>query len=99
MITHVVLFKFKDENKSANIATAVQRLEAMVGRVPALRGLEVGSHGQPSARSLDLALITRFDDMAGLSAYADDPFHGEVKKFLADVLETSYVVDFESDAR
>lgn len=96
MITHVVLFKFKDENKAANIAASVQRLEAMVGRVPSLRGLEVGCHGAPSARSLDLALVTRFDDMDGLSAYADDPFHGEVKKFLAGVLETSYVVDFES---
>lgn len=99
MITHVVLFKFKDENKSTNIATAVRRLEAMVGRVPSLRALEVGPHGAPSARSLDLALVTRFDDNAGLSAYADDPFHVEVKKFLAGVLETSYVVDFESSQR
>ena len=98
MITHIVLFKFKDENKAENMAAAVQRLEAMVGRVPTLRALEVGPHRAPSARSLDLALITRFADMAGLSAYADDPFHVEVKKFLAGVLETSYVVDFESEA-
>lgn len=94
MITHVVLFQFKDENKSANIAEAVQRLRAMVGVVPSLRGLETGAHGTPQARSLDLALITRFDDAAGLAEYADHPFHMAVKKFLAGVLEASYVVDF-----
>ncbi|MDB4987552.1 MAG: hypothetical protein JWN04_2730 [Myxococcaceae bacterium] len=96
MITHVVLFKFKDENKAANIATSIERLRAMVGVVPTLRALEVGRHGAPLPRSLDLALITRFDDQAGLAAYADHPFHVEVKKFLAGVLETSYVVDFDA---
>lgn len=96
MITHVVMMKFKPENKSTNMATAVARLEAMVGPVESLRELEVGLHGAPLPRSLDLALITRFDDEAGLAAYADHPFHVDVKKFLADVLEVSYVVDFSS---
>jgi hypothetical protein len=96
MITHVVLMKFKEENKRANMAEAQQRLRAMFGRVPTLRALEVGLHGEPEARALDLALITRFDDFAGLRAYADDPVHVEVKAFLAGVLEGAYVVDFEN---
>lgn len=96
MITHVVLMKFKEENKHSNLLEAQQRLRAMFGRVPTLRALEVGLHGAPSARALDLALITRFDDFAGLRAYADDPVHVEVKTFLAGVLESSYVVDFEN---
>jgi hypothetical protein len=94
VITHVVMFKFKDENKAGNIAEGKRRLEAMVGRVPTLRGLEVGRHSGPPGRALDLVLITRFADMAALAAYADDAFHGEVKKFLAGVIEASYVVDF-----
>jgi hypothetical protein len=97
MITHVVLFKFKEENKQANIRAAEERLRAMVGRVPSLRGLEVGRHGQVSPRSLDLALITRFDDLRGLMEYAVDPLHVEVKSFMASVTEASHVVDFESE--
>jgi hypothetical protein len=48
----------------------------------------------PSERSLDLALITRFDDLDGLRAYADDPEHVAVKQYLAGLLESAYVVDF-----
>jgi antibiotic biosynthesis monooxygenase (ABM) superfamily enzyme len=97
MITHVVMLKFKTENKSANIASAVEQLRAMVGRVPSLRSLDTGVHCLPSgARAQDLALITRFDDVAGLSAYAEHPVHVAVKTFLAGVVEASYVVDFES---
>jgi len=95
MITHVVLMKFKPEHKARNMAEAVTRLRAMVGEVPSLRALEVGLHGEPSPRALDLALITRFDDLAGLQAYADHPFHVAVKDYLGTVLEVSYVVDFE----
>ena len=94
MITHVVMFRFKAENKDENIAHAIERLRAMVGVVPSLRELEVGRHVGLPERACDLALITRFDDLPGLSLYADHPFHVEVKKFLAGVLETSYVVDF-----
>ena len=98
MITHVVLMKFKSEHKEENKAEAVRRLRAMVGRVASLRALEVGLHAvAPSERSFDLALITRFDDVAGLSQYADDPEHVRVKQFLAEVLEASYVVDFACD--
>jgi len=98
MITHVVLFRFKPENKAANLDEAVRRLRSMVGRVPTLRALEVGLHGAaPSPRACDLALVTRFDDWAGLAVYADHPAHGTVKEFLAGVIEASHVVDYESD--
>lgn len=95
MITHVVLMKFRSEGAAQNMAEAVRKLRGMVGRVPSLRELEVGLHAEPpSARALDLALITRFDDVAGLHAYADDPHHVSVKEWLSTVLEASYVVDF-----
>ena len=98
MITHVVLFRFKPENKDANLREATRRLCAMVGKVPTLRSLEVGKHdAQPSPRACDLALITRFDDWAGLEDYAVHPFHEAVKSFLAGVIEASHVVDFASE--
>ena len=100
MITHVVLMKFKPENKQSNMREAQTRLRAMVGKVASLRSLEVGLHDQPpSERTFDLALITRFADVAALEAYAQDPQHIVVKQFLAAVLEASYVVDYAADAR
>lgn len=97
MIVHVVLMKFKPENQSENMSEACARLRGMLGRVPTLRELEVGPHvEESSARSLDLALVTRFDDLAGLRAYAEHPVHLQVKDFLGQVLESSYIVDFAS---
>ncbi len=96
MITHVVLMKFKSENKEDNVARARDLLYSMVGKVDALRHLEVGDNCVASERALDLALVTRFDDIEGLREYAEHPVHVEVKKFLTGVLEGSYLVDYES---
>jgi Stress responsive A/B Barrel Domain len=96
VITHVVLFKFKAENKDANIAEAKARLEAMAGKVEVLRAIEVGVNVVPSPRAYDVSLITRFDDLAALAVYADHPVHVLVKQFLAGVLEASVVVDSSS---
>lgn len=96
MITHVVLMKFKSENKEDNIARARDLLLSMVGKVDVLRHLEVGDNCVPSERALDLALVTRFDDLEGLREYGEHPVHVEVKKFLMTVLEGSYLVDYES---
>jgi len=96
MITHIVLMKFKADTTPEQKREAVSRLRAMVGRVPSVRELEVGLHGAASARSVDLGLIVRLADLAALAEYADDPVHSEVKRFLAGLLESSTVVDFES---
>ncbi len=96
MITHIVLMKFKSENKEDNIARARDLLLSMVGKVEVLRHLEVGDNCVPSDRALDLALVTRFDDLEGLREYGEHQAHLEVKKFLMTVLEGSYLVDYES---
>lgn len=96
MITHVVLMKFKTENKETNVARAHDLLLSMVGKVPELRHLEVGVNCVESERAFDLALLTRFDDLDDLEAYGVHPVHVEVKMFLHRVLEASHVVDYES---
>jgi hypothetical protein len=96
MITHVVLMKFQATDQQENLQRAQQLLRDMVGKVESLRHLEVGTNCVPSERAFDLALITRFDDLAGLQAYADHPVHVEVKRFLASVCERSHVVDYSS---
>lgn len=96
MITHVVLMKFKDENKQANLLEARRRLLAMFGLVDSLRSIEVGLNGLPSERAMDLCLTTRFDDWAALASYADHPVHVALKTYLREVMQTSYVVDYDT---
>ena len=98
MITHIVLFRFKFADKERHVQEAIARLRGMLGKVPSLRALEVGAHVGPPDRACDLALVTRFDNLAGLQAYAVDPVHAEVKRWLGGVLDGSHVVDFDDGA-
>lgn len=93
MITHVVLFKFKDP---ANIEKAREALQALNGKVPQLRHLEVGADVIRSQRSYDLALIAKFDSLDDLQAYQVHPEHQEVVKFILEVKESVIAVDYES---
>jgi hypothetical protein len=96
MVTHVVLMKFKPEDRAANIARAASLLRELRGKLACLRELEVGINAIASDRAFDLSLITRFDDFAGLAEYADHPLHLEVKRFLGTVLEKSHVVYYQN---
>lgn len=98
MITHVVLFKFNEEHKAENLQKARALLLDMLGKVETLRSIEVGLNELPSERAMDLCLTTRFDDWAGLHAYADHPVHVAVKAFLRTVMQASYVVDYDTAA-
>lgn len=90
--THVVLFKLKDRDQAAAVA---ERLMAMAGQVPTLRAIEAGVDHSASPRSFDVALITRFDDQAGLEAYRVHPKHQEVVEFIKLHADSSAVVDFD----
>ena len=94
-LTHVVMFRLKQptpENRAAVIA-ALQSLE---GRVPSLRGLEVGGDVLGTERSYDLVLIARFDDRAGLAAYQTHPEHVRVLAVLSELTSSSAAVDYET---
>lgn len=91
MLTHVVCFRFA----SLEVAEeARERLLAMKGRIPALKGIEAGVDITRSDRSYDLALLTRHDDRDGLAAYAADPIHGEVLAWLKPRIQHAVAVDF-----
>ncbi len=95
MITHVVLFKLKD-NSAEVLETAVSTLRSLNGQVPTLKSIEVGTDLVHSERSYDIALITRFDDMASLKIYADHPNHLPVLDYMRSVISGAVSVDFES---
>jgi hypothetical protein len=95
MITHVVLFKFKDVSQRS-VEKARDVLMGMKGKIPLLRHLEVGMDVLHSERSYDIALITRFDSMDDLQTYQVHPIHRDVAKYINSVKEASITVDYES---
>jgi len=76
MIAHIVLFKLKESN-AENAAAVKDMLLSMNGKVPMLRHLEAGVDVIRSERSYDVALYTKFDNLADLQAYQIHPYHAE----------------------
>ncbi len=95
MIVHVVMFDFKKENKTENIAKAQVMLEALVEKIEPLVSMEVGIDFNGSERAMDLSLISTFETKEGLQEYAVHPAHLEVVAFIKEVTELSKVVDYE----
>ena len=92
MLTHIVFMKFP----SLEIAEQVrQKLLALEGNIPSLRSIEAGLDITRSGRSWDLALFTRFDDQAGLDAYAIHPKHMEVLAFIKENVTEVAAVDYQ----
>lgn len=92
MVKHVVCFKLKcrgDAEKAASV------LLSMKGKVPFLRGLEVGVDFLGSPRSCDVILSVLLDDEQALADYQSDPYHcGTVKKYMHEVTISSVSADY-----
>ena len=95
MITHIVMFKLKDESADS-IEKAKNTLMDMDGKIPELKDIEVGIDITHSDRSYNLALMTKFDSLESLEAYQINPLHVGVSKYMVSVSASIVAVDFES---
>ncbi|PZD95918.1 Dabb family protein [Paenibacillus sambharensis] len=94
MITHIVFFKLKDRSRESAERTA-QVLRDMEGRIEELKYIEVGLDVIHSERSYDIALVTKFESLEALGAYAVHPVHQKVVEHIKEVSESSVTVDYE----
>jgi hypothetical protein len=97
MLVHIVMFKFKEENKQANIIQAKQMLENLMGAIPSLRSMDVGVNVIEADRAMDLSLIAVFEGREGLDAYDVHPEHQKVVAFIKSVVEYSKATDYFRD--
>ena len=94
LIVHIVMFKFKEENKSENIDKATKMLNALVTKIDPLLSMEVGVDFSQTERAFDLSLYSTFNTKEDLATYATHPDHLEVVAFIKEVTELSRVVDY-----
>ncbi|MBU1667870.1 Dabb family protein [bacterium] len=94
MVKHIVMFDFKDENKSENLMKVKEMLEALMDSVPTLKSMEVGLNFSDEERAMDLSIVTEFDSKEALDLYANHPEHLNVVAFIKTVVNASKVVDY-----
>lgn len=101
MITHIVMWSFKDEaagnSKQVNIETFKRMLEGLVGVISEIQYFEVGLKTEKSpADNQEMVLISKFKSWEDLKAYAMHPEHQKVVAFAKEVVLARSVIDFES---
>ncbi|CAJ95760.1 Stress-response A/B barrel domain-containing protein [Cupriavidus necator] len=100
MIRHIVMWKVKGETAHER-ADAQQRIkaafEALPGRIPGLRHVEVGIDVSRVDYACDTVLLAEFESLAALKAYADHPEHLHVREQLAGLRIARHQVDYTID--
>ncbi|QOP41600.1 Dabb family protein [Sulfurimonas marina] len=94
MIVHIVMFKFKEENKALNLAKVQNKLENLEVLIDELKSMEVGINFTEADRAMDLSLYSTFESVEDLQAYAVHPEHLKVVEFIKEVTLESKVVDY-----
>lgn len=94
MIVHIVMFKFKDEDKAANIERVRVALNGLVEKIELIKFMEVGVDFSASERSFDLSLYSKFESKEDLKSYAIHEEHLKVVELIKSVTHESKVVDY-----
>jgi len=94
MVVHIVMFKFRDENKEENIQKVKDALNDLVEKIGELQSLEVGINFNESERAFDLSLYSTFHSKEDLKVYATHPEHLKVVELIREVTIESKVVDY-----
>ena len=94
MFVHIVLFKFKD---TSDAPEAKRRLKSMEGAISGLQSVEVGIDVLRKGHSWDMILDTRFESRAAYEAYAKDPVHLNVVKWLKQAISEKATIDYEKE--
>ena len=95
MIVHIVMFKFKEEEKVQNIQKAKEMLTQLDKDLEIIKTMEVGVNFDESERAFDMSLYSKFDSKEDLSVYATHEKHLKVVAFIKSVASESKVVDYE----
>ena len=95
MIVHIVMFKFREENKNVNLIQVQRELNGLVEKIEELKSLEVGVDFNRSERAFDLSLYSVFESKEDLAAYAVHEDHLKVVSLIKEVTAESKVVDYE----
>lgn len=98
MIKHLVLWRLNGETADQRRAQAreiKQVLEALNGRIPGLKHLEVGIDFTCSERSAHVALCAELESRAALEVYQNFPEHVAAKKVVAAATADAIAADYE----
>ncbi|MFM0047682.1 Dabb family protein [Paraburkholderia sediminicola] len=100
MIRHIVMWRVRGETpheRQEARRLVKESFEALRGRIPGMLRLEVGLDSSAVDYACDAVLVTEFDSLAALDAYATHPEHLRVRERLGDIRTARFQVDYPID--
>ena len=98
MVKHIVMWKFKDsaegKTREENIALVRDSLYALVGVIDEIKKMEIGADISHTDMSMDMVLLTEFEDVEAMKRYAVHPEHVKVSTYVRKVIESRVVLDY-----
>ena len=95
MIKHVVMWKFKEENREENMQKAREMLLALPPVISEIKKMKVYFDVKHTDASADVMLDTEFLSLDDLNTYAVHPEHLKVAEFVKSVVSSRVVLDTE----
>ena len=95
MIKHVVMWKFKEENREENMKKAREMLLALPPVISEIKKMKVYFDVKHTEASADVMLDTEFLSLEDLNTYAVHPEHLKVAEFVKSVVLSRVVLDTE----
>ena len=95
MVKHVVMWKFKEENKAENLKKAKELLLSLPALIGEIKKMEVYIDDLHTPASMDMMLETEFLSFDDLHTYAVHPEHLLVAEFIKSAVESRVALDAE----
>ena len=94
MLTHIVVWKYRDDVEQFAREEHVNLLRLLRNIIPEVQSLNVGFDTLFLPRSYDTGLVATFADRTALDAYTVHPEHVKVAEFGRSISEHVASVDF-----
>ncbi len=95
MLRHIVLFKFKEQNKAENVAATKEMLDALPEKIAEIWHSETYVDIGEKQDNYDLMLVSDFENSQALERYIVHPDHKAVGEFMKPLRESRVCVDIE----
>ena len=96
MLTHIVVWKYKDETSEEARERQREKLRNLPNEIPHILKFDVGADTLHLERSYDTGLVAVFPDKKALDFYTEHETHREVAEMGKEIAAHVASVDFEN---
>ena len=95
-VQHIVMIEFKDGTSDEAITEALNAVGELKDKIEGVLEVQSGKDFSGRAGNFTHGIIVTMRDKDVLSAYGPHPAHKEVQGLLGPIVETLWVIDFET---